>query len=50
VNVLLNKIKNCKTMKELDFLRIEIIRDKENFEANQKAFIKRKNQLRRNGL
>ena len=44
---MLNKIKNCKTMPELDALRLEIVKDMEHFEANQKAFIKKLNQLKR---
>ncbi len=39
------RIKECKTMPELDKLRLEIVQDKENFTENQKAFIKKKNQL-----
>jgi len=44
---MLDKIKNCKTMPELDALRLEIVKDMEHFEANQKAFIKKLNQLKR---
>lgn len=49
---LIKKIKDCKTMRELDELRIEIIRESESggdFEALQKAFIRKKNSLKRNG-
>lgn len=48
----INKIKNCQTMRELDELRIEIIREAENgadFEELQQAFIRKQNSLRRNG-
>ena len=41
------KIKECKTMKELDGLRMEIVQDEINFIENQKLFIKKKNQLKR---
>ena len=41
------RIKECKTMKELDGLRMEIVQDKSNFLENQKLFIKKKNQLKR---
>ena len=49
---LIEKISNCQTMKELDELRIEIIREVESggdFEASQKAFIRKQNSLKRNG-
>lgn len=49
---LTQKIETCQTMRELDELRIEIIREAQNgadFEALQKAFIKKQNSLRRNG-
>ena len=49
---LLSKIKGCQTMRELDDLRREIIdaaNEGEDFPALQKAFIKKKNSLRRNG-
>jgi hypothetical protein len=49
MNLLADKIKNCNTQKELDSLRIEIARDKDNFEENQKLFIKKKNSLKRQG-
>lgn len=50
----INKIKKCKTMRELDELRIEIIRAAENgedldFNALQKEFIRKQNSLKRNG-
>ena len=48
---LIEKISNCQTMKELDELRIEIIREVESggdFEALQKAFIRKQNSLKRN--
>jgi hypothetical protein len=41
------KIKQCKTKPELDNLRVEIVSDINNFEQNQKEFIKKLNQLRR---
>lgn len=44
---MLEKIKSCKTMKELDALRIEVIKDRKNYEVNALAFIIRKCQLRR---
>ncbi len=47
MNLLLNKIKECKTMPELDELRLPLVRDKENFEENQQAFIKKLNKLKR---
>lgn len=49
---LIDKIKNCQTMRELDELRIEIIRVAENgedFNTLQKAFIRKQNSLKRNG-
>lgn len=49
---LIDKIKNCQTMRELDELRIEIIRAAENgedFNALQKVFIRKQNSLKRNG-
>lgn len=49
---LIDKIKNCQTMRELDELRIEIIRAADNgadFEGLKKAFIRKQNSLRRNG-
>lgn len=49
---LIDKIKNCQTMRELDELRIEIIRAAENgedFNTLQKAFIRKQNSLKRNG-
>ena len=44
---LLSKIQSCKTMPELDELRLVIVRDKENFVENQMAFRKKLNQLKR---
>lgn len=49
---LINKIENCKTMPELDSLRMECVRfGKENgtegFLKIQKVFIKQKNKLQR---
>jgi hypothetical protein len=41
------KIQQCKTMPELDELRLEIVRDEDNFLENQAAFIKQQNKLRR---
>lgn len=49
---LLNKIKGCQTMRELDELRGEIISAANagaDFPALQAAFIKKQNSLRRNG-
>lgn len=49
---LIDKIKNCQTMRELDELRIEIVRAAENgedFNSLQKAFIRKQNSLKRNG-
>lgn len=49
---LMDKIKNCQTMRELDELRIDIIKAAENgadFGELQQAFIKKQNNLRRNG-
>lgn len=50
---LFEKIKNCQTSRQLDELRINIIRASESgeydFYALQKAFIKKKNSLKRNG-
>lgn len=39
------KIEDCKTMPELDELRLEVVTDKINFIENQNAFIKKKNKL-----
>jgi len=44
-DLLLENIKNCKTTKELDILTMDVVNDIDNFEANQKAFIKNKNEL-----
>lgn len=49
---MITRINNCQTMRELDELRIEIIRAAEkgeDFEAMQKAFIRKQNSLKRNG-
>lgn len=49
---LIDKIKNCQTMRELDELRIEILRAAENgedFNTLQKTFIRKQNSLKRNG-
>lgn len=50
---LFEKIKNCQTSRQLDELRISIIRASESgeydFSTLQKAFIKKKNSLKRNG-
>lgn len=49
---LLEQIKSCTTSLELDKLRRKIVTEVENgsdFETLQKAFIKKKNSLRRNG-
>lgn len=48
----LKKIKNCKTMFELDSLRLEIVKNAKNgeeFFEMQREFIKKKNSLKRNG-
>lgn len=50
MNELSEKINNCTTQKELDILRFEIIKDKENFAENQKLFVKKKNSLKRQGV
>lgn len=49
MNELSKKINNCTTQKELDILRFEIVKDKENFAENQKLFVKKKNSLKRQG-
>lgn len=49
MNSLPERIKGCNTMRELDELRIEVVRDMDNFTENQKLFIKRLNSLKRNG-
>lgn len=49
---LIDRMNKCQTMRELDNLRIEIVRavDRgENFEKLQTAFIKKQNRLRRSG-
>ena len=49
---LIERIKNCQTMRELDELRIEIISAADNgadFGELQQTFIRKKNSLRRNG-
>lgn len=49
---MIDKIKACQTMRELDELRIDIIHAAEageDFEAMQKVFISKQNSLRRNG-
>lgn len=47
---LINKIKNCKTLPKLDELRMECVTvgkgDKDTFLTIQKAFVKKKNQLK----
>lgn len=52
MEILLEKINRCVTMEELDSLRLEIVMvgkgNKEAFETLQKAFTKKKNQLKRN--
>jgi len=47
MNELISKIKQCKTMPELDELRLPIVKDMDNFLENQQAFIKQKNKLKR---
>lgn len=49
MNNLAEKIKNCNSQKELDSLRIEIVKDKDNIIENQQLFIKKKNSLKRQG-
>ena len=49
MNSLPEGIKGCNTMRELDELRIEVVRDMDNFIENQKLFIKKLNSLKRNG-
>lgn len=49
MNSLSERIKGCNTMRELDELRIEVVRDMDNFIENQKLFIKKLNSLKRNG-
>lgn len=48
---LLNKIKACSTMPELDSMRLELVKagkeQPENFLTLQETFIKKKNQLNR---
>lgn len=50
---LFEKIKKCETSRQLDELRADIVRETQNgtydFTELQKAFIKKKNSLRRNG-
>lgn len=49
---LMDKIKNCQTMRELDELRIDIIKAAKNgadFGELQQVFIRKQNSLRRNG-
>lgn len=51
MNKLLEKIANCKTMPELDSMRMDLViagkQDPETFKTLQSAFIKKKNQLNR---
>lgn len=49
MNDLPEKIKNCNMMRELDELRIYVVRDSDNFIENQKLFIKKLNSLKRSG-
>lgn len=48
-----DRIKSCQTMRELDELRIDVVHAMESgefdFNELQKAFIKKKNSLKRNG-
>lgn len=50
---ILEKIKSCQSMRELDEMRIDIIKAADSgrgdFDEMQKAFIKKQNSLRRNG-
>ncbi|MDU4953881.1 MAG: hypothetical protein E6X21_16325 [Clostridium sp.] len=48
-NTIKDRLLNCTTQKELDSLRISIVKDKEHFLENQKLFIKVKNSLKRKG-
>lgn len=41
------RINQCKTLQELDALRLDILKDKENFSEHQKLFIKVKNRIKR---
>lgn len=45
MNELLEKIKGCTKRKELDKLRFAILDDKEHFNENKKAFIKKQRLL-----
>lgn len=42
------RINECRTMNELDSLRLDIVSDKENFIENQKLFIAAKKRIKRN--
>lgn len=49
MNLIGPHIGNAKTMKDLDVLRLDIAKDKDNFEENQRLFIKQKNKIRSHG-
>jgi len=44
-DILFENINSCKTIKELEILSMDVINDKDNFEVNKKAFIKKKHEL-----
>ncbi len=44
------RINKCKTMKELDALRLNIANDMKHFLENQRLFIKQKNRIRRGSV
>lgn len=46
---MIERINACTTRKELDKLRLEIVKDTERLEENKKAFIKKQNSLRAQG-
>ncbi|WP_342505665.1 hypothetical protein [Sporosarcina sp. FSL K6-2383] len=49
MSTLPERIKNAKSMKDLDALRMDCVLDRENFLSNQRLFIKQKNKIRRHG-
>lgn len=49
-NPLKEKIKSCRTLDELDELRIPIVKDKDNFKDNQKAFVRQKAMIENGGV
>ncbi len=44
------RINKCKTMKELDALRLDLANDMKHFLENQRLFIKQKNRIRRGSV